>query len=200
MSQTAVHIFLVSVMVGLVVGDSSFLLLDDGYDKNLLPPSPDGAPLDISGVMNLRNILEVEEQMQQITLEVTLRFYWKDSRVSVKEGALKGKKEYLDLVKNEDYEMLWLPDIFIDQAIDIRNPRYLIDTDSVRIYGNGTVSYAQRMNFDVTCSMDFRKFPFDTQTCDIILHSFAYTTDDYTLRWVRKADNSVTSYINEEID
>ena len=48
------------------------------------------------------------------------RFYWKDSRVSVKEGALKGKKEYLDLVKNEDYEMLWVPDIFIDQAIDIR--------------------------------------------------------------------------------
>ena len=56
------------------------------------------------------------------------------------------------------------------------------------------------MNFDVTCSMDFRKFPFDNQTCDIIMHSFAYTTDDYTLRWVRKADNSVTSYINEEID
>ena len=33
-----------------------------------------GAPLDISGVMNMRNIFEVEEQMQQITLEVTLRF------------------------------------------------------------------------------------------------------------------------------
>ena len=39
----------------------------------MLPSSPTGAPLDISGVMNLRNILEVEEQMQQITLEVTLR-------------------------------------------------------------------------------------------------------------------------------
>ena len=39
----------------------------------MLPSSPTGAPLDISGVMNLRNILEVEEQMQQITLEITLR-------------------------------------------------------------------------------------------------------------------------------
>ena len=102
MSQTAVNIFLVSLMVGLVVGETH-LQLDDDYDKNLLPPryvvflktrillivtpklfdavaliliifSPNGAPLDISGVMNLRNILEVEEQMQQITLEVTLRF------------------------------------------------------------------------------------------------------------------------------
>ena len=96
MLQTAVNIFLVSLMVGLVVGETH-LQLDDDYDKNLLPPrykvfletrillivtpkliltifSPNGAPLDISGVMNLRNILEVEEQMQQITLEVTLRF------------------------------------------------------------------------------------------------------------------------------
>ena len=101
MSQTAVNIFLVSLMVGLVVGETH-LQLDDDYDKNLLPPryvvfletrillivtpklfdavaliliifSPNGAPLDISGVMNLRNILEVEEQMQQIPLEVTLR-------------------------------------------------------------------------------------------------------------------------------
>ena len=80
--------------------------------------------------------------MQQITLEVTLRFsffsafanlvisitpyisffrfFWKDSRVSVQEGVLKGTEEYLVLVKNEDYDKLWLPDIFIDQAIDIR--------------------------------------------------------------------------------
>lgn len=48
------------------------------------------------------------------------RFFWKDSRVGVKEGVLKGTDEYLVLVKNEDYDKLWLPDIFIDQAIDIR--------------------------------------------------------------------------------
>ena len=40
--------------------------------------------------------------------------------MGVKEGVLKGTDEYLVLVKNEDYEKLWLPDIFIDQAIDIR--------------------------------------------------------------------------------
>ena len=56
------------------------------------------------------------------------------------------------------------------------------------------------MNFDVTCNMDFKRFPFDNQTCDIILHSFAYTTDDYTLRWMKKDDGSVTSYINENIN
>ena len=48
------------------------------------------------------------------------RFNWRDSRLSVREGVLKDTEEYLVLVKNKDYEMIWLPDIFIDQAIDIR--------------------------------------------------------------------------------
>ena len=38
----------------------------------------------------------------------------------MREGVLKDTEEYLVLVKNKDYEMIWLPDIFIDQAIDIR--------------------------------------------------------------------------------
>ena len=37
MLQTAVNIFLVSLMISLVVGDTH-LQLDDDYDKNLLPP------------------------------------------------------------------------------------------------------------------------------------------------------------------
>ena len=38
----------------------------------------------------------------------------------MREGVLKDTEEYLVLVQNKDYEMIWLPDIFIDQAIDIR--------------------------------------------------------------------------------
>ena len=38
----------------------------------------------------------------------------------MREGVLKDTEEYLVLVKNKDYEMIWLPDIFIDQAFDIR--------------------------------------------------------------------------------
>ena len=55
-----------------------------------------------------------------MSCHLVFRFFWKDSRVGVKEGVLKGTDEYLVLVKNEDYDKLWLPDIFIDQAIDIR--------------------------------------------------------------------------------
>ena len=75
-----------------------------------------------------------------------------------------------------------------------------MDPSSVRVYRDGTVSYARRMNFDVACDMDFKLFPFDNQTCDIIMHSFAYTTDDYTFRWTRNDDGEVTSYVNDVIN
>jgi len=38
--------------------------------------------------VNLRNILDVNEKEQLISLEVSLRMYWKDHRISVKENAI----------------------------------------------------------------------------------------------------------------
>ena len=125
------------------------------------------------------------------------------------------------MVQNEEWDWpgkgqgFWLPDIIIDQVIDIRynfvarnlikenfdvrTPRFLIEPSSLDACGNGSLNYAQRMNFDVKCNMDFRKFPFDSQTCDIIFHSFAYSTDDYTLQW-KKSGGEVDCFVNDNIN
>ena len=47
--------------------------LKEGYNKNFVPPHPIGKPLRMDGVMNLRNILQVDEEQQRITMEITLR-------------------------------------------------------------------------------------------------------------------------------
>ena len=126
------------------------------------------------------------------------------------------------MVQNEEWDWpgkgqgFWLPDIIIDQVIDIRynfvarnlikenfdarTPRFLIEPSSLDACGNGSLNYAQRMNFDVKCNMDFRKFPFDSQTCDIIFHSFAYIIDEYTLHcWVKKSGGEVDCFVNNNI-
>ena len=83
-----------------------------------------------------------------------------------------------------------------------------------RIYRDGTVRYAARKSFDLSCHFDYFKvdhpfnpppqclgtklpcnahlelclyplslqYPFDTHTCNVTIHSFAYTTSDYTLK------------------
>lgn len=47
------------------------------YDKHELPPSADQKPVLIRASINLRNILDVAEKQQLISLETTLRLYWK---------------------------------------------------------------------------------------------------------------------------
>jgi hypothetical protein len=89
-----------------------------------------------------------------------------------------------------------MPDMFIDQAKAIRKPKYLIEPASIRLYKDSTIRYSRRMNYDVACSMSFRKFPFDNQTCRIIFHSFSHTTDEYQLTWSR----SLHSYKNARIN
>ena len=69
-----------------------------------------------------------------------------------------------------------------------------------RIYRDGTVRYAARKSFDLSCHFDYFKvdqptliphlklwlqYPFDTHTCNVTIHSFAYTTSDYTLKVIR---------------
>ena len=48
----------------------------------------------------------------------------------------------------------------------------------VRITPDGTVSYSQRLTLAATCPMNLVKFPLDSQTCKLVIGSFAYTARD----------------------
>ena len=53
------------------------VIFNEGYSVNERPPTKDGEPLLIKSSINLRNILDVAEKEQIISLETTLRLYWK---------------------------------------------------------------------------------------------------------------------------
>ena len=59
----------------------------------------------------------------------------------------------------------WMPDVFIDQAKALRVPTYYTRPASLRLYKDSTIRYSSRINYDVACNMNFRKFPVDEQYC-----------------------------------
>ena len=170
----------------LVLGEAPKFTLTSNYDKEEIPPSGDG-PLLISANINLRNILEVSEIKQQISLETTLRLYWIDSRITPEPSHMKGQDPSFGAYANlhpQDASKIWMPDTFIDQAIKIRKPAYYTETASLRVYNDSLVRYSQRMNFDVACSMDFHKFPLDQQVCQVKFESFSFSTDQIQMKWM----------------
>ena len=52
------------------------------------------------------------------------------------------------------------------------------DARFVRITPDGAVSYSQRLTLSATCPMNLVKFPLDSQTCKLVIGSFAYTARD----------------------
>ena len=53
------------------------VIFSQNYSIHERPPTEEGKPVDIEASINLRNILGVAEKEMIISLETTLRLYWK---------------------------------------------------------------------------------------------------------------------------
>merc|ERR1712241_1222592 len=168
------------------------------YNSQLRPPTEDGKPVLIEASINLRNILGVGEKDQIISLETTLRLYWKDTRVKPKPQFLDSNDsvgEYFTLNPDKATKF-WMPDVFIDQAKALRVPTYYTRPASLRLYRDSTIRYSSRINYDVACNMDFHKFPVDEQYCEVKFESFGFSNKQITMKWLDDSHNNVNYNIS----
>ena len=55
-----------------------------------------------------------------------------------------------------------------------------------RVYNDSKVRHSKTINFDVSCQMNFEKFPFDTQECNIKFESYGYSVDQLVMKWINE--------------
>lgn len=193
--------FLVLVTLNLhhlVLGEHK-VRFSEGYSIHERPPSQvQGEPLLIQASLNLRNILDVSEKNQLLSVETTLRLYWKDSRIRPISRFLDSEDSvgtYLTLNPSRAASF-WMPDVFIDQAKAIRDPTYYTKPASLRVYNDSTIRYSSRINYDVACNMDFHRFPVDEQYCQIKFESFGFTNKQIQLKWMDQSQSNVNYNIS----
>merc|ERR1711970_91718 len=171
----------------------------ENYSLHERPPTQEGAPVEITAAINLRNILDVKEKEQIISLETTLKLYWKDERIKVKDP------KYLDgvdsigpylILKPSQADSSWMPDVFIDQAKAMRIPTFYTKPASLRVYNDSTIFYMARTNYDVNCDMDFHRFPVDEQYCDVRYESFGFSDKQIKMKWNGQLNNTVNPNIS----
>ena len=167
------------------------ILLEDGYNKNALPRN-DKKPVQVVLTTHLQNIINVNEEKQVISVDISLRLVWKDERVSLNESF----HEYLERDRIGEYfninpsevEELWLPDVYIPDSIEIRHPKYMAEPTSLRVYKDQRLRLNKRFNLDLGCNMDFHKFPLDTQTCFVYVESWKYGKNALIVKYSDKYD------------
>lgn len=57
-----------------------FIEMDEDYNIHEAPIGESGQPLNVNFSINVRNILGVKEPEQILSMETSIRMYWKDER------------------------------------------------------------------------------------------------------------------------
>jgi hypothetical protein len=76
----------------------------------------------------------VNEIAQLVTMEVSIRMHWIDPRVRLSNFAKMPINDEYILLNPRLARHLWVPDLFIDQAKELREPTFHVLPASLRIY------------------------------------------------------------------
>ncbi len=102
------------------------------------------------------------------------RQYWTDDRlVELFEQIVEATNQSSNSVTlGSDYlDLIWTPDIFWLDAIDVTKPGVVSESQSMTLDQNGSLFFSTRLLAEFRCEMKLKYFPFDIQQCTVCFES-----------------------------
>uniref|UniRef100_A0A8C6SVA3 GABA(C) receptor n=1 Tax=Neogobius melanostomus TaxID=47308 RepID=A0A8C6SVA3_9GOBI len=147
-----------------------------------------GVPVGID--VQVESIDSISEVNMDFTMTLYLRHYWKDERLSFPSRTNRSRTFDSRLVKK-----IWVPDVFFVHSKRSFIHDATMENIMLRVYPDGNILYSVRVTVTALCSMDFSRFPLDTQNCSLELESYAYNENDLMLYWKNGNDSLRTDEI-----
>lgn len=155
--------------------DWPFCLMS-GYNKDILPKR--NTSMNISVLAHLIDVTEVNDNEETVTLSMLLAVSWVEPRIELiynsSAWSLDGKEAFhssmhwLDYIWKPDLDMLNVKKFKIRQIMGAKQGYLMLSSDK-RFW------YEIPVEVTLGCpKFDFRKYPFDEQTCNIYIGSFQY--------------------------
>ncbi|CAG2108877.1 unnamed protein product, partial [Medioppia subpectinata] len=171
------------------------LLDKNKYDSRISPVGPEvngtQGPVVVNTNLYLRSIEYICTKRNEWKAQITFRHQWNDQRLKYDDKS--GKIKYLSL---EDKDQIWTPDTFFSNSRSGEALKDLKPNVLVRIYPNGNVLFSIRLSEVLSCPMDLKHYPFDTQTCSLQMASYGFTTEDLVYAWKEELPLQVTKRLN----
>ncbi|XP_074663198.1 glycine receptor subunit alpha-2-like [Tubulanus polymorphus] len=131
----------------------------------------------------IKSLSAISEKTMDYSVDMYLRQYWTDERLKFQPESNQTKNKVIKL-QDGTWDKIWVPDLFL------RNEKvgdfHIVSTPNrlLRIYSSGKVWYAIRLTATLSCQMRLDSFPFDSQTCPLMMESFGYSTSDIKFEWL----------------
>ncbi|ODN01697.1 Glutamate-gated chloride channel [Orchesella cincta] len=157
-------------------------ILGGTYDSNIRPTGGNSTNGETQVVVNLalNAVSKIDDFNMEYSVQLTLRKEWNDDRLRFAHLDRTNSIKHLTLT---DVSKIWIPDIFFINEKSGRFHSIIKPNVYVRIFPDGLVSISIRISLTLACPMDLKLFPMDTQSCAIVMASYAWTTNDLIFRW-----------------
>ncbi|XP_073229298.1 glycine receptor subunit alpha-2-like [Porites lutea] len=179
LTKLTVFIVIVLVLPGLISGNSDVITaFFEGYDKAVRPGFENGTPVTIRSSIYVESFGNIEEANMEYKVYSYFRQLWRDSRLA-------GKLNSTFTITGGDIDNMWVPDPFCYNA---RESNLMLPNEEVHslvhIQPNGDVLMSKGMTVLASCDMNLQDFPLDSQTCNLKIGSYAYSTRDIVYEWI----------------
>ncbi len=140
------------------------------------PPNPDGATLVNIGlyVINISNVNAVENTYR---LEGLIDLSWCDPRLKIN-NEQKHYEIYLEEDAKTKLNRIWWPSITFVNEVE----EYYSKNQELMIFTRGVIEYREKFSVELKSFFDLTKFPFDQQTLDVEIESFAWDKNEVKLK------------------
>ncbi|KAI1278452.1 Glycine receptor subunit alpha-3 [Halotydeus destructor] len=152
-------------------------LLPPAYDP-MIPPILNGKAVEVDIKISVLNIRSIKETDLTYTLDLFFHQHWTDHRLNT--STIGSSRVVLD---STWLHKLWIPDSYFKNAIGGGITSVIFPAMYFTIYNNSRIFMATRVSVQLTCQMQFKKYPHDTQQCFIDVMSLSHTNETVHLIW-----------------
>ena len=135
-----------------------------------LPKTRGKQPVKVQISIHLLDILDIDQSENSWTVRSFLYASWKDQRLKykIKDFDRLSKLVYRGDLANDQMLRMWHPNLTIPNQIEQRE----IENREISISKYGIVHYKEVFVAKIRTNLNFRKFPFDTQTVTLELEPY----------------------------
>ncbi|XP_077996518.1 neuronal acetylcholine receptor subunit alpha-9-like [Glandiceps talaboti] len=142
--------------------------LVDNYPKyKMRPVKNDSTPVEVQHRMTPRQIIEMDEKNQVLTLKAWMSSIWYDEFLTWSPS----ENENITEIRLPS-EKVWLPDIVLLESTKTTGERDMA-TDVIINY-RGEITAMAPVLYSASCPVDPKYFPFDEQNCNLTFMSWSY--------------------------
>ncbi|XP_064085543.1 glutamate-gated chloride channel-like isoform X4 [Macrobrachium nipponense] len=173
------------------------------YDRKIRPSSvhkkaEEGDFTTVIINIMIRSINKIDDYHMEYSVQMTFREQWNDDRLNysneeVLGAGRQGKINYLTLTETDK---IWMPDLFFKNEKTGHFHDIILPNTYIRIFPNGDVLYSIRISLTLSCPMNLKLYPLDTQVCQLLMASYGWTTEDLLFLWEKNEPIQVTKNLH----